>query len=327
MLEALPDRVAACSDDENRHAEDLDDPESDPVGVWGGTLRAPQRKFLRRLAASASYMKNGRINCRESALTLGMRPREIKAKWSEVAEDLGFDSKHLRFWRRRLVEALLGLAADLLRDEAKVTVHGEEARRRPDPIGRLRRVRELRRRIGCRPIPQDVKHVLTRYHRRGSPEGLDPVSILRHAEVLIPDDPAVQLWLFEAHLAALDVAGATRAIRAARVCGAERVPVLLARARLLEFRGKESIARRLLSTRHETERRDDRFAIGAESACRVTEDQRLSTFSSITARSRSARRSPTMFDFVTPLGPSSTKYFSTITSSVPAGPRNTDARR
>ncbi len=271
VLDALPDRIegSACEADAPDHtwhsdashpdAERANPPGLDPVGRWGGDLPTPHRKFLRRLAASASYMKNGRINCRESARSLGMRARDIKARWGDVAEDLGFDSEYLQFWRRRLVEALLGLAADLLRDAGKVTVHGEHQRRKPDPTGRLRRIRQLRRRLGCRPIPRDVKHVLAHYHRRSSPAGLDPIRILRHAERLLPDDPAVQLWRFEAHLAGGDATGAMHAIRAARAHGAERVPVSLARARLLEFRGKEAAARRLLSTRREAELRDERL--------------------------------------------------------------------
>ena len=111
--------------------------ETDPVVGSGVDLPAPQQEFLRRLHQRASYLKNGRINARRSAQTLGMRDHAFKHAWGEVATRLGFDDEALDFWRHRLVEALVGLAADVLRDHGAVQVHAEGKRRRPDPAGRI----------------------------------------------------------------------------------------------------------------------------------------------------------------------------------------------
>ena len=61
------------------------------------------------------------------------------------------------------MEALVGLAADLLRDSGGLRIHDEQARSRPDPVGRLRRLRRIRQRVSVRPLPSDMKHALTRF--------------------------------------------------------------------------------------------------------------------------------------------------------------------
>ena len=145
----------------------------------------PKKRLLRRVSQSATYLKNGRINCRITARSLDIGPEELTDFWASVATDLGFGREFLGFWRRRLVEALLGLAADPLRDSGAVAVHGEDRRRRPDPRGRLERIRKLRARLGCRPMPRDLKSVLARYQNCDS--RLCPRAILADANRLEPD--------------------------------------------------------------------------------------------------------------------------------------------
>src|SRR5262245_34435033 len=76
---------------------------------------------------------------------------------------------------------------------------------------------------------------------------LEPLALLADARTLWPDHPAIPMWTFEAAAAAREPAAAARALREARRLGAGRVPIVLARARLLELRGKEHGARRLLA--------------------------------------------------------------------------------
>lgn len=218
--------------------------ETDPVDACGLDLPPTQQRFLRQLQDSAAYLKNGRINSRQSALNLGLRDGTFKHAWGEIAANLGFDDECLEFWRQRLVEALVGLAADLLRDAQLVHVHGEPRRRRPDPAGRIRRIRKLRDAIGSRPLPADIKSVLSHY-RRGH-LCRSPLLILGDAASLRPDSAAVQLWLFEAALSEGNLTAASQALRAARHTDAEPVRILLARARLLQFRGRSAAARWLL---------------------------------------------------------------------------------
>lgn len=219
--------------------------ETDPIQACEADLPPPQQQFLRRLQSQASYLKNGRINSKKSARALGLRDSTFKHEWGQVAAGLGFDDEFLEFWRNRLAEALVGLAADLLRDEEAVQVHNEPQRRRPDPDGRIRRIRKLRDAISSRPVPNDIKTVLSHY-RRGSLRR-SPLQILTDAAVLSPGSDTVYLWMFEAALAQGDLALAARALRTARQTMAEPVRVILARARLLQVRGRETAARWLLS--------------------------------------------------------------------------------
>lgn len=218
--------------------------DSDLIEASGLDLPLAHQQFLRQLQGGASYLKNGRINSRRSARALGLRDGTFKHAWGEIAAGLGFDDEFLEFWRGRLVEALVGLAADLLRDTQAVHVHDEPRRRRPDPAGRIRRIRRLRDALSSHPVPSDIKTVLSHY-RRGSLHR-SPLLILSDAASLRPDSAAVQLWMFEAALSVGDLGIAARALRAAQNTDAERVRVLLARARLLQVRGRCAAARWLL---------------------------------------------------------------------------------
>ena len=108
-------------------------------------------------------------------------------------------------------------------------------------------------------MPKDIKSVLTNYHVRRSMDHLEPSAILADAARLLPGSPALYLWSFEAAMANADFPAATRAIRAARQVGAAKVPVLLARARLLEARRREPRAHRLIAASVKQRRGDERL--------------------------------------------------------------------
>lgn len=215
------------------------------------------RGTLKRLPDAAQYLRNGRLNLEGTSRHLRVRPQLLRSLWTSVAERLGYDEEFLRFWRRRLVEALLGLAADLLRDTGGLRIYDEHARSRPDPVGRIRRLRRIRQRVSIRPLPGDMKRALTRFSGAGGPPP-SALEILDMAAGIEPDNPAVQLWRFEALIVERRLRAATRALRAARRAGAEGVRVVLARARLLEARSREHRARRLLR-RAAGARRDPRL--------------------------------------------------------------------
>ena len=233
----LPEHVA-CSD--NR---------VDPAGTATNIVPDPG---VGSLLGGAAHMKNGRINVNATSRLLGIPSREIRGGWSQLADALGYGGEFLGFWRQRLVEALVGLAADMLRDQGLLRVHDEVGRRRPDPRARLRRIRGIKRQLSVRPVPRDLRRALARWNTTTATT-IDPDQALQAAELLAPDDPAVLLWRFEHAIATGDLSTATRALWRSRQAGADPVRVVLARARLLEAAGRVHQATLLLiraSTRH-----------------------------------------------------------------------------
>jgi hypothetical protein len=200
-------------------------------------------------------LRNGRCNVELTADRLGMRPEQIREAWERLADRVGFDHVFLSFWRQRLTEALVGLAADLLRDDNAVRTL-EAARRPPDPELRLRRLRRIHATVRVRPLPNDLRCALGPVLRR-RPGRRSALAVVEAAAKLDPDNPTVLLWQFEARVAAGRLGGAMAAIRRARLHGADAVRVVLARARICEARGHLDRARRLLA-RHLRRRPHDR---------------------------------------------------------------------
>ncbi len=199
-------------------------------------------QLAEQLSAATERMRNGRVNTSATAANLGVHPREVRALWEGIAESLGFDDDFLAFWRTRLVEALVGLAADLLRDHALVRVHDEDARVRPDPNGRLRRIRQIKKQVSVRPLPRELRRVLVQFTSRGIRQRIEPQEALSAARELAPGCSAVHLWSFETAIVRGEWLEAARALRAARAAHADPVRVVLARARLLEATGREAKA-------------------------------------------------------------------------------------
>jgi len=201
------------------------------------------------LAEGAQHLRNGRLCMRGTAAKLGVPARQVRLAWTRLAHELGLDAEYSEFWRRRLVEALVGLAADRLRDEELVWVDGDERRPPPDPDGRARRLRRIRRMIARVPVDQPLRSILARCTARRAQWRLPAADLLAAAAALAPRDPAVLLWQFEAAVADGDARSAARALRAARRAGAGGDSVTLARARLLESRQRVGAATALLRRR------------------------------------------------------------------------------
>ena len=201
--------------------------------------------FADLMCSNAVHLKNGRLNERQTAQSIGLSECELRVRQQRLMEELGFDAQTVAFWRQRLVEALLGLAADVLRDGGHVAIHAEARRPRPDPRARLRRILALKAKLRHVRLPPEVRRVLSRYGEKQRHQ-LDPATALLGAAELAPDHAAVHLWRFELCVACHDAPGAARALLTARRSEADPVAIVLARARLLELRGQEAAARMLL---------------------------------------------------------------------------------
>jgi hypothetical protein len=186
---------------------------------------------------------NGRLHLRQTAHANRRSVQRMRHTLEALAVSLGRDNEYLAFWKNRVAEALASLAAGLLRERGCTVLLPR--RRRPTNLRRrLRRVRRLAQRFHISARTRAVRCVL-RPWLRGPVDGADaPQRLLEASLQLRPDAPGPWLWLFEANLAARDLAGAARALRRLRElrphapAGHERAGIVLARARLLEARGR-----------------------------------------------------------------------------------------
>lgn len=209
------------------------------------TLALPEDTGLPALADVRS-LRNGRLNLRETASHRGVHERTLRRELAVVAEQLGAGREHHAFWCRRLAEALTGLAADLLRARGLVQLW-PRSHQPPDPEARLRRLRRLVGHFPIRAATLPQRTILRRWLLRAALDDAAPRRLLADARAVAPPTAAVWLWTFEAELVAGDLRAACRALRAARHC--QRPPavsIALARARLLEARGRWPAACRTL---------------------------------------------------------------------------------
>ena len=189
---------------------------------------------------------NGRRNLLRSARQLGLDVRELRRRVDGLAKRLGENAERRAFWRARLAEALTGLAADLLRDHDLVQLL-PRARRRPDPAGRLQRLRGLLAHFPIRPSTSKERAILRQWLKRPDFGSAAPRQLLAAATGLAPTHTATWLWLFEACLADGDLRAAARALRRGRQQAPPAVAATtLARARLLEARGRAARAMALV---------------------------------------------------------------------------------
>ncbi len=191
-------------------------------------------------------MRNGRMNLMGTAAQRGVNLRGMRRQVDFWAHRLGRGDEHHAFWRMRLAEALTGLGADLLRDRNQVLLL-PRPRTMPDPKRRLQRLRRLVGRFSVCPATRLERSVLRHWLRQRGLDWQAPRRLLQSAVALAPFQHAPWLWLFEACLVEGDAAGATQALRE---CRRRAAPTLtastLARARLLEARGRMGRARALL---------------------------------------------------------------------------------
>lgn len=181
------------------------------------------------------YFRNGRCNVRQTAGRARTSAQAVRGKLAALAARLGHGDERRVFWRRRLAEALTGLAADLLLDAGSVYAL-PEARRAPDPKARRRRVRQLAERFLAQ-CGGPERRIARRVGRTPLTLAAAPRLVLQHAVALGAERPEPWLWLFEATVLDGDYAAAARALRACRCLTTDartKSRITLARARLAE---------------------------------------------------------------------------------------------
>ena len=234
-------------------------------------LSASDARLLERMLAHATHLKNGRVSLRATARALGVSPNTLAALRSRVARALGHDDDRSDFWRTRLADALCSTAAAWLRQGGDLNLWDDARRRDFEPEQCRARFARIRDALALRPpdpqMRQALELVLT--PATGRPVAVSPRELLRIAERIAPHDESVILWRFEAEIALGAHDEASRCLRRARQVGADRVRIVLARARLLEARGALDAARALLARAASRHRGDPRVraslhACGAE---------------------------------------------------------------
>lgn len=190
-------------------------------------------------------LSNGRTNVLASIRQSGQARRDLREQLDQLAAQLGWDDERLEFWQARVVEALTGLAADLLLEEQSVLALSSLPL--PAPDRRRARLRRLGARFPVQPSTRVVRSVLRPWIRRNKHPEMDARSLLEQAVTLGPDSGAAWLWLMEACCHERDARGAVRAVWQARRChGVSRSAVVLARARVFELRGRFDAGIKLL---------------------------------------------------------------------------------
>jgi hypothetical protein len=211
---------------------------------------AEQTRALRRVARRATHLVNGRICLRSTARETGIGRNRLRALWSDLAGALGLDHEYLEFWRRRLAEALCMVAAARLRAEGSLRLFDDDARRPFDPRAFLQRLGRIRDALLSRPIDRTVREaVLASLGTGVRLAELRPRQLLELAESIAARDPAILLWRFELEVADPDgdLGTAARCLFEARTVEPDRTRIRLARARLLEARGRLDACRALLA--------------------------------------------------------------------------------
>lgn len=223
-----------------RHRQAVPDTVEEPAAPeWQG--RQPPTVHLPPLVT----LGNGRPNLVASIKKNGHARRDLRQMLDALLADLGWDDDCYAFWQARVVEALTGLAADLLLEQdAIASAHDLAA---PNPELRRRRLRRLVKRFPVQPSTLPIRSALGPWRRTPRLREGTPRQMLEQATVFGPNTAASWLWLFEACCHERDAAAALRAVWRARRCrGVARTAIVLARARVWELRGELSRAVGLL---------------------------------------------------------------------------------
>lgn len=237
-----------------------------PLSAEGSAALDLAQEPWRSLREHTQRHGNGRPNLKATAGRMRLPERQVRQLWERYTSQLGYDDQFLAFWARRLAEALTGLAADLLRDSGVCHLLPQR-REPPDPQGRRRRIRRIRRMLQLRPLPHHVRRALSLDMHDRAHAATRPLQILVQATTLAPDFGAAWLWRFEAALACDQLADATTSLAHARRLRCELPALALARARLLEAQDLLPRACRLL---HKAARRwpDARLRAAVDSLLR-----------------------------------------------------------
>lgn len=218
-----------------------------------------------------AVLGNGRCSIARTASETGLPRRRLRLQLDELARRCGDDPEQRAFWRRRLAEALVGLAVDLLRLDGRVYLTSRP-RRPPDLPARQRRLWRLTSRFPRHAATRRERELALRWAESQRFDRGAPAAMLAAATTLAPDHAAAWAWRFEACVADGDLAGAARALRVAR--GLPDLPAAaaaLARVRLREARGDRAGAARCLVRAQRRRPRDPvlaavhRAAVGASS--------------------------------------------------------------
>ncbi len=238
----------------------------------------------------ADHLKNGRMSLRATARGLGVSTNALTALRARVAEALGHDDERETYWRGRLAEALCSMAAAWLRDDGVLNLWDDASRRGFEPERCRTRLARIKEALALRPPAPETRQALELVLAPTDelPIALDPRELLRIATRLAPRDAGIVLWRFEAEIVASDLRAAARSLRRARRLRADAVPVTLARARLLEARGKLDAARALLA-RALARRRGEPRLVASLDACSAP--RRYAPSTAAIASSRSAASS------------------------------------
>lgn len=223
--------------------------------------------------AVVAALANGRCNLTATAAQAGLPRASMRRRLDETARRCGADEEARLFWRRRVAEALTGLACDLLRTADRVHLL-PRTRPAPDVRARLRRLRRLSPRLPLQPATRREREIVRRWLRcrRFGPGA--PLELLAAATALAPDLGAAWAWRFEACAAAGDAAGAAAALRRARsLAGLTPAAAALARARLRELRGDRRGALAVL--RRSLQRRPRDRTLAAVAATAGVDGQRI----------------------------------------------------
>lgn len=233
-----------------RHTELRTDVPAPPVpraGIEGEPAPGPRRRPLPPPPAPEALVRlqNGRLNLGRSAARCGSTTRRLRRALQAAADGLGVTKAHDRFWRRRLAEAMTGLGADLLRTRTALRVIGPL--QPPQPGAHWLRLRCVASRLQIREGTQEDRRLVRPWLRRFPRRADAPRRLLEHAVQLAPDHAPAWLWRCEERLAAGDLRAALAALRSCRrLTQPPRGSVTLARARLLEMRGRRDAAVALL---------------------------------------------------------------------------------
>jgi hypothetical protein len=206
-----------------------------------------EAETIPRLLQGAEHLRNGRLCARSTQLALGVGRRTFQRILERAADAGGLDHDQVEFWRRRLVEALCMVAAARIRADGAARLWNDDARRDFHAEAFRARLAGIRSALCARPLDPEVRAVLTACAANGRRiQDLPARELLALASRLDATDRDVLSWRFELEILDGDLLAAARCLAQLRHRDHDRNRLALARARLLEARGRIDTARALI---------------------------------------------------------------------------------